>query len=342
MQLFCLRSGFVAALIGLSFAACGGSSSNSDDSSNNGGAGGNADNKAGSGGKGGSGGVAAKGGSGGVASGGSGGTSSGGSAGSASGGSGGVAAGGTGGTAVVAPPAFVTDFENGTVGQGPPTPFSASQVAKVDSEHAFSGTKAIKVTAANGVAAMFSLNPAKYIAANKKTAYLRYMVWMDNLPGVSSNVAGHWDLSKINGNFKGGGFNVNGYLSFGGMSGDNQKLHMFGDDIMGKGRQDCVKPSPFVMKVKEWTCIEMKIDENDILNYGIKIDGEVVQSYSFLYDSAAANCVPDWNIFQGIWYVPEVTIMQLGFAHIHEQPTPVSVWYDDVAVDSKPIGCPKK
>jgi hypothetical protein len=228
------------------------------------------------------------------------------------------------------------------VGQGPPSPFSASQVAKVDSEHAFSGTKAIKLTAANGVSAMFSLNPAKFIAPNKKTAYLRYMVWMDNLPGVSSNIAGHWDLSKINGNFKGGGFNVNGYLSFGGMSGDNQKLHMFGDDIMGKGRQDCVKPSPFVMRVKEWTCIEMKIDENDILNYGIKINDEEIQSYSFLYDSAAANCVPDWNIFQGIWYVPEITIMQLGFAHIHEQPNPVTVWYDDVAIDSKPIGCPKK
>jgi hypothetical protein len=39
MQLFRLRSSFVAALIGLSIAACGGTSSNSDESSNNGGAG---------------------------------------------------------------------------------------------------------------------------------------------------------------------------------------------------------------------------------------------------------------------------------------------------------------
>jgi hypothetical protein len=336
------RLSLAATCLSLSLIACGGSSSN--DSTNNGGSSGS--NKGGAGGS--NKGDAAGGGKGGtagasnVSTGGTGGTASGGAGGTATGGMGGTAAGGQGGAATSATVAFTANFEDGVVGQGPPAPFSGSQVAKVDTEHAFSGTKSMKVVAAGGQSAMFGLNPKGFIAANKKTAYVRYMVWLDNLPGKNATDSGHWDLSKMNGMFKGGGFNVNGYLSFGGMGGDNQKLHMFGDDINKKGRQDCVKPSPFVMALKKWTCIEMKIDENDVLNYGLKIDDEELQSYSFPFDAAAANCVPDWNIFDGVWYVPEVTVIQFGFAHIHEQPNPVTVWFDDIAVDSKPIGCPKK
>ena|GEM_PF-3765123 len=99
--------------------------------------------------------------------------------------------------------------------------------------------------------------------------------------------------------FKGGGFNINGFLSYGGFGESKQKLHMFGDDTGGKGRQDCVKQTPPVIETKKWICVEMKVDENDIITYGVQLDGKPVQALSFIWDDAAANCVPAWNTHRG-------------------------------------------
>ncbi|MDX2024129.1 MAG: hypothetical protein SF187_28065 [Deltaproteobacteria bacterium] len=328
----------------LVIAACSSSSNPSDD---NGSGGGGSD-------AGGAAGMEDKAGMGGASSsaGGKGGSNAGGSAGSASGGASGGQPGtggmagaggvtGTGGAIPATPPAFAIDFENATVGQGPPTPFTGGGPGKavVDATRAWSGSKSIKVTSSAN-STMFNLNVAKYIATNKKTAYARFMLYMDNFPGTMAG--GHWDVIKMLGTMRGGDFNVNGFLSFGGFADAQQKLHMFGDDTAGKGRQDCVKQAPMVFEPKKWVCVEMKVDEEDIVNYGISLDGKPIQQYSFLWDSAASNCVPEWNIMQGKWYLPEVNVMTFGFNHVHTQANPVTLWIDDIAVDKKPIGCPQK
>ncbi len=246
-------------------------------------------------------------------------------------------AGGSGGQTASAPK-FSANFENGVVGQAPPSPFTGGQ-GRVDSTQAFSGTKSIKVTSASG-SNMFSIQAKDYIAANRKTAYTRFMVYMDGLPGT--NPTSHWDLIKYQSVFKGGGHVINGFLSYGGFAESSQKLHMFGSNPKGEIVQDCSKQTTPTMETKKWVCVEMKVDENAIITYGISLDGKPVQTLSFIWDSAASNCVPDWNITAGKWYVPEVNVIQLGFNHVHTQTKPVTLWIDDVAIDSKPIGCPTK
>lgn len=247
--------------------------------------------------------------------------------------------GGTAGQANSAPK-LNANFENGEVGKPPPAPFSGGNVqARVDTTHAFSGTKSIKVTSSSG-SNMFSVPAKDYIAANRKTAYARFMVYMDGLPGTAP--MSHWDLIKYLGVFKGGGFNINGFLSYGGFGESRHKFHMFGDDTGGKGRQDCVKQSTPVMETKKWVCVEMKVDENDIINYGVSLDGKPIQALNFIWDSAASDCVANWNITAGKWYLPEINVIQFGFNHVHMQVKPVTLWIDDVAIDSKPIGCPTK
>jgi len=283
------------------------------------------------------------------ATGGSGGASGGQGGGQASGGTGGATAntGGTGGTGgVKSAVAFAADFEDGVVGQFPPSPFSGTnQAIKVDSTRAYSGTKSIKVVSASG-STLFSLPGTKSnLPVPRKTAYTRFMVYLDNLPAENTAPGTppyHWDLLKYTGVFKGGGFNVAGFISYGGFGTSGQKVHMFGDDTTGKGRQDCVKQDGFILKAKEWTCIEFKSDEKDIINYGVSINGEEQQALSFLYDSAASQCVPDWNILQGTWYPPEISVFQFGFNHVNHSPAPVTLWIDDVAISTKPIGCPPK
>jgi hypothetical protein len=240
-------------------------------------------------------------------------------------------------------PAFTADFENGVTGSKPPAPFSGGR-GVVDETKSFSGKKSIKVVCPSGVgidACPFTLPVANYIAANKKTGYARFMVYMNNLPKGGSGE--HWDLVKFIGAFKGENgkqLDEGSFVTFGGFTNDQHKMHMFGFSG-GQIAQDCVKRAGLVIKPGQWSCVEMKVDENDVLNYSASVDATPIQALTFPYFSAASACVPGWDVFAGVWYMPTISKMSFGFNRVNEPANdPVTVWIDDIAISKSPIGCP--
>jgi hypothetical protein len=246
----------------------------------------------------------------------------------------------TGGTPAVPAPLFSHDFEGDTEGGVPGGMWSGNGEGKVkvSTEKANSGKKSIKIVSASGDATI-RLASDKILKGTRKTAYLRFMVWMENFPGKGTDVP-HWDLAAHHGLIKGGGFNINGFYSVGGFDDSTYKMQLFGDDTNNKGRSDCTKSAPLTLPLKQWNCIEFKIDENEILQYGWTVNGKALQQFSFLYDTASAACVPNWNITNGVWYLPEIQYTKIGFRHWNTQTKPVTLWIDDVALSDKPIGCP--
>jgi hypothetical protein len=44
---------------------------------------------------------------------------------------------------------------------------------------------------------------------------------------------------------------------------------------------------------------------------------------------------------QEAWQFPEITGFEVGFHHAHDEPMPMEVWIDEVALDVQRIGCTK-
>jgi hypothetical protein len=145
----------------------------------------------------------------------------------------------------------------------------------------------------------------------------------------------------FNGPQKGPTTTLNGFYSFGGFNhnGGAQKVQIYGN-ANGK-TADCAKDAPLALGEKKWQCVELKIDEDEVLNYGTSIDGKELQNFSFPYNFAGANCVPGQNPTNGNWYVPDITSTRFGFRNVFDQEKPMAVYFDDLAWSDAPIGCPK-
>jgi hypothetical protein len=267
---------------------------------------------------------------------------SGGQGGSKTGGTSGSTGGtpGTGGQPAGPGPLFSHDFEADATGKAPVGTLWSGDgggKAKVETGMAYSGTKALKVVSSSGDG-MVTIRSGQFLPAPRTTAYVRMMVYMENVsPG------GHWDVLANHGLMKGDGMTISGFLSLGGFGDTALKMQYFGDVTAGgKGRSDCTKSTPMPLPEKVWTCVEMKADANDVLNYGVKVNGKDQQSMSFPSYASSAVCVPEWNVTAGVWFLPEVQFTKIGYRHVNEQKEPVTVYIDDVAIDTKPIGCPTK
>ncbi len=219
---------------------------------------------------------------------------------------------------------------------------------RVDDTRAHSGSRSLKVHVESSdmhTAGMISVRSDQLLPKPVKTIYTRFMVWMDALPGKNGLGGGqgsHWDLVAHHGIIRGNGKTVSGFLSLGGFADDVHKLHLFGDDVSGMGRHDCTRVQPLAIPVREWACVELKVDEEEVFSYGVRINGKDLPGFSFMTDTGGSACVDAWNILDSKWYVPEVQLTRIGFRHWHPLPKPVTLWIDDIAIDNKPIGCPTK
>lgn len=269
--------------------------------------------------------------------------------GSATGGSGGtvVATGGAGGTVLTPPlpkaPKYTQNFDSLPSGQAPGAPFSGAKGdVKIDETRAFSGKKSLRVFVPTGSFTDAGINFAtrSVLPGTKKKYYVRFMVYFETSP-LTSNFS-HYDLVAFNGPQKGDGITLNGFYGFGGFNnnGGSQKVQIYGNTTTGK-TADCAKDAPLALGEKKWQCVEMKIDEDEVLNYGTSIDGKELQNFSFPYNFAGANCVPGQNPTNGNWYIPEITSTRFGFRNVFVQEKPMAVYFDDIAWSDAPIGCPK-
>jgi hypothetical protein len=83
-------------------------------------------------------------------------------------------------------------------------------------------------------------------------------------------------------------------------------------------------PSQTKIPVGEWACIEWEVSQG-----GAHGDLRVRLNGAELTDAAMTN-------------VPLITIEEFWFGLYPETaPGPIDLWYDEIAIDSKPIGCEK-
>lgn len=302
------------------------------------------------------GGAGAGGSSAGGSSAGMGGTNVGGVAGMSAGGMAGMSNTGGSKPAVIYKPAkFSTNFDgaDAVVGQKPASPFTGGATAQIDTSNKYSGTKSVKITCpgeGGGDQCMFTLPmKSEWLGAGRKTLYTRFMMNMDAFPSTDNRV--HWDVLKVYGDFKsddGKTSLYNGMISVGGFANVSSKFMIFGTNQSGAPAEDCSKTSPKLLTPKQWHCVELQIDEQEILTYSVVLNSERLQTFTFPYTNAAANCatMPPYvaDVFKGVWYVPVVNKLSFGFNSVTNggPVKPPTVWIDDIAVSDSPIGCPAK
>ncbi len=245
---------------------------------------------------------------------------------------------GTGGTPPANVPcsqrAYCNDFEDVSAGSQPSgSNVSGGNTLAVATDKAFSGTKSLKIRAVKD-SARFSINLASKLKNPKKIAYARMMIWLDNTPIASATDTGHWDLLGMSGRTDGG---KDVTASVGGALNSKYSL---GRWLYIGGGADCAKQGvPQAVPLKKWTCLEVKINEEDALSYSVNIDGKEMSHLSFGTDPPGDVCVQD--PFKGIWHLPKVQSFTFGWNQWHDQPQPVTMWIDDIVVDQVPIGCPQ-
>lgn len=232
------------------------------------------------------------------------------------------------------PPKFIETFESVAAGSAPGAPFAGANSATVSEAQSYSGKRSLRMT--NG---RINFSNRSVIAAGK-SYYIRFMVWMESAPPGNG---GHYDMVSLNGSFSGDGQTLIGFYAFGAFNGNgnggSQKVQIYGN-VAGK-TADCSKSAPLALTPKKWHCVELKVDDQDFLNFGTTIDGNELQNFSFPYNLAGSNCVPGENPTNGKWYLPQ-TINNITFQYraVHGDHA-MTLYFDDIAFSDSAIGCPK-
>jgi hypothetical protein len=199
----------------------------------------------------------------------------------------------------------------------------------VATDKAFSGTKALKVRATSRKA-KFRVDLAGKLQNPARIAYMRMMVFVESLP--SGDASGHWDLFSANGP------SARGPVTIGVGGGQHPRIPL-SRWLYLSGGVDCSKQQTPGIPVGKWTCIEVKVNEQDANHYSIGFDGQEQKGLTFDTNPDQDVCVAD--AFGGVWHVPRLQTFYWGWEHWHTQLNPVVFWIDDIVVDQRPIGCPR-
>ncbi len=226
---------------------------------------------------------------------------------------------------------YCNDFENAD-GRPAGSTVASGNSMTVATDKAFSGTKSLKIQASKG-AARFTVDLSSKLKNPKKVAYVRMMIWMENVSGGAAPA--HWNVVSMSGRTSLG----TSHLGFGG-DGDGREARsrwLYG----GSGGVDCSRASrPQAIPMKKWACIEIKVNESDPSHYTAHVDGQELAGLSITQDLAGGICVQ--NGYKGIWHLPKPTSFSFGWEQWHTPARPVTFWIDDLVVDQVPIGCPKQ
>lgn len=244
--------------------------------------------------------------------------------------------------------AFCDDFEAATPGAKPGAPWTTNEISgsiTVDESRAFSGKRSIKcaTTAASSYQSVLMTHPG--IAALRGTSdviYGRMMFWLDAAP--MGDV--HWTFVAGEGLVPGQTYRAT--LRYGGQHPITNSGSFVGSQLMANYETPDSHASPpigpatdcwhhadqTVVPTGRWSCAAWSFDTaKDEMRFwldGVELaDLHVVGKGQGCVDQAA-----DYT-----WDAPEVSKMLLGWES-YQPDTPRTIWIDDVAIDTKPIGCP--
>jgi hypothetical protein len=202
---------------------------------------------------------------------------------------------------------------------------TGATVSVDDSKHV-GGRHALKLTSGsgNGGRAMLSLAGAK-IPGEGKTFHLRMMMFLSNSPYVGEGGTDHWDHIRAIGPV-GDGRTAEVYV---GQLRDKSV-------IMWKAKPpgECAKYGKAQIPTGRWFCFSWSYDAtaNQI-------------RWSFDGQENVVTGARGDQCYEGVsaaspWKLPALEQIGIGFANQAPVERPVTVWIDDLAVDTKVIGCP--
>jgi hypothetical protein len=250
-----------------------------------------------------------------------------GSAGSAGGGRGGSTAGVDGGAAGAGNPGvggfgfsgssrcdgagvlLCESFENGLDASTWTTLVAGEGTAVIDDAHAFRGTKAMHIKVVNqGHKAAISETKTFPLATN--ILYARMFVWFDTFTTTA-----HFTMAEAPQTAAGA------WIRYGGQGGK----YGVGTDHGASG--DWLQQDTVPVPTKQWTCIEFEL-EGDTNEFHVWFDD---------VEHKALNVGPTQH--KG-FVMPPFTSLWFGWQTYSNQ-APGEFWLDELAIDSKPIGCAK-
>lgn len=204
----------------------------------------------------------------------------------------------------------------------------------VDETRARSGKKSIKITVppggeGSGKSALLSRSDRSVLSTGK-SVFARMMVYLDNMPSGSGL---HWAFLRASGFHAQG--SAMGLLthSLGGQPNRLRNLMLWPTSA---GLQDCFNDSQTQIPTKKWTCVEWHLDpESQAME--VWFDGQKQNDNSWTTRPPRGACAADQT--GGKWIIPKLSVMHFGWIHYHSF-NGVTMWLDDIAIDTKRVGCP--
>jgi hypothetical protein len=264
-----------------------------------------------------------------------------GGAGGAAGATAGAAAGAGGATPGPCGALVCDDFEAYPAGQVPDKTVWTSQTMSgaaisIDDTKARAGKKSVKIVVAGGDGGVGMIGRSdRSIFPAKDQVYARMMVWLQNAPSGS----GHWVWMQTRGPLA---TETNNAANFG-VYGTGAHPAQLQSTFIAQSNDnplaaDCWDYSSRAVPTGKWTCVEWHLDAAKNAQE-VWYDGQAVPELTFTSEPGGSHgCLG--NVTGGKWPIQQLIAMNFGWTHYH-QLSGTTLWIDDVAIDTKRIGCPK-
>jgi hypothetical protein len=225
------------------------------------------------------------------------------------------------------------NFEQETLGDAPSNwqvvvdPPGVGSVL-VDDTHAFSGTRAVRLTTGWPNDPSDPIPHVQMLAGLSLTSnafFGRMMVWIDPFTSTGN----HWNL------IEGWGY-IPGSV---GQTLAEQEMYEYGGVCSPAGTlgaaylndtTDCCQPSTEPVPVSRWACVEWQFDGiNSQMRFWL--DGQAIDSLTVTANGPQCG---------GTWSAPAFQRVDLGWASAPNGVPVSTMWIDDVGINSERIGCP--
>lgn len=257
---------------------------------------------------------------------------------------------GTGGKDPCATALYCDDFEAYDPGGAPGGAWSVSTnkgSIAMDTTHAFSGSRAVKISAdaAGGYrSAMIQLKNTDFLPAAGNVIYGRMMFWLDSAPQGTV----HWTFIDGYGPVPGQAYHA--LYRYGGQHPITDNGAFVGSQLManydtpdsyqnppvGPGSDCWLHANKKVVPVGGWACAEWKFDgQNSKMQFWL--DGTELPDLAM--DGTGQGCVNQGASFP--WTAPSFERLGLGWESYQADDARV-IWIDDVAIGTERLGCPAK
>ena len=209
----------------------------------------------------------------------------------------------------------------------------------LDGTHRVSGSMALHVHIDQTVTAGGRLfaDGAQPIFASKPThVYGRLMMYID--PNGTSE---HWTFFGVNGNAEPSspavGRNAQYIMSSLPRNGVNTYSFVYGlQSTTSDPYHDCSSQSSTAMP-STWACVSFEMDS---VARELRMYKDCATAPILSVDDHGNGCVKPTAV-DSPWYGPSITQLFVGAWSFHAMNAPLDVWVDDLAVDTKPIACPR-